>query len=126
MKKLTSIPALTLIAVLLGGALFYYVQMNIKVALLNRKIERARSEVRDWERKNSALKAELARIGGEGYEQLYFKLYGALPLYEENQVVRIRLPETKKRGLFGNPAESKDNPADQTDTPEPSGQTGPE
>lgn len=98
-------PAIVFYAILSGMIAFFYVRMNIEVALLNRKISIARSEVRDWERKNSALKSELARIGGEGYEQMYFKLYGALPLYEDNQVVRIQLPEKSDDGFFSNKSE---------------------
>ena len=83
--------ALAILAVFAG--LYAYISMNIEASLLEREIRLARYEKRDWERKNSAIRAEIARLEGEGYETIYWKLYGALPFYEDNTIIYVDLDD---------------------------------
>ncbi|MCB1137804.1 MAG: hypothetical protein KDK23_03570 [Leptospiraceae bacterium] len=99
MKVKLRFPAIALAAVLLFAGLYLYVSMNIETSLLERDIRLARYEKRDWERKNSAIRAEIARLEGEGFETIYWKLYGALPFYEENTIIYVDLAELQP-GLF--------------------------
>ena len=85
--------ALAILAVFAG--LYAYISMNIEASLLEREIRLARYEKRDWERKNSAIRAEIARLEGEGYETIYWKLYGALPFYEDNTIIYVDLDDLK-------------------------------
>lgn len=86
---------LTLFALILvfSFLVLFYTQMRIEVSLLDRKIKQARIAKIEQERKNSSLRAELARKKGEDAVLTYWKLYGALPDYEKNRVLRIRLPD---------------------------------
>lgn len=86
---------LTLFALILVLAflVLFYTRMRIEVSLLDRKIRQARIEKIEQERKNSSLRAELARKKGEDAVLTYWKLYGAPPDYESNRVLRIRLPD---------------------------------
>jgi len=81
--------------IVLSFLILFYTRMQIEVSLLNRKIRQARVEKIEHERKNSSLRAELARKKGEDATLTYWKLYGALPDYDNNKVVRIRLPENR-------------------------------
>lgn len=86
---------LTLFALILvfSFLVLFYTRMRIEVSLLDRKIKQARIAKIEQERKNSSLRAELARKKGEDAVLTYWKLYGALPDYEKNRVLRIRLPD---------------------------------
>lgn len=84
-------PALAALIACFVAGLYMYVSMNIETSLLEREIRLARYEKRDWERKNSAIRAEIARMEGEGYETIYWKLYGALPFYEDNTIIYVDL-----------------------------------
>ena len=73
------------------AGIYAYISMNIEASLLEREIRLARYEKRDWERKNSAIRAEIAKLEGEGFETIYWKLYGALPFYEDNTIIYVDL-----------------------------------
>lgn len=91
MKIKLRYPALAVVIISTFAALYFYVSMNIEASLLEREIRLARYEKRDWERKNSAIRAEIARLEGEGYETIYWKLYGALPFYKDNTIIYVDL-----------------------------------
>ncbi len=95
MKIKLRYPALALGIVAFFGGIYAYISMNIEASLLEREIRLARYEKRDWERKNSAIRAEVARLEGEGYETIYWKLYGALPFYEDNTIIYVDLESLK-------------------------------
>lgn len=73
--------------------LLYYTNLHIETALLRRDIRQATIEQQRLMRENAALKGAIAELGPTGYESHFWKLYGALPHYEDNEVVRIQLPE---------------------------------
>lgn len=77
---------------ILSTLILFYTRMRIEVSLLDRRIRQGRIEKLDQERKNASLRAELARKRGQDAVLTYWKLYGALPDYEKNRLLRIRLP----------------------------------
>ncbi|MBI41389.1 MAG: hypothetical protein CMF59_17470 [Leptospiraceae bacterium] len=91
MKIKLRYPVLALGILAFFAGIYAYISMNIEASLLEREIRLARYEKRDWERKNSAIRAEVARLEGEGYETIYWKLYGALPFYEDNTIIYVDL-----------------------------------
>ncbi|MCB1168821.1 MAG: hypothetical protein KDK25_00720 [Leptospiraceae bacterium] len=120
MKIKLRYPAIALAAVLLVAGLYLYVSMNIETSLLEREIRLARYEKRDWERKNSAIRAEIARLEGEGFETIYWKLYGALPFYEDNTIIYVDLAELHPGPFAGFPADESDrNPENRAQTEQP-------
>ncbi|MBW7857024.1 MAG: hypothetical protein H3C43_01675 [Leptonema sp. (in: Bacteria)] len=73
--------------------ILFYTRMRIEVSLLDRKIRQAQAARIEQERKNDSLRSELARKKGESAILTYWKLYGALPNYEANRVIRVRIPD---------------------------------
>lgn len=91
MKIKLRYPAMALGILAFFAGIYAYISMNIEASLLEREIRLARYEKRDWERKNSAIRAEIAKLEGEGFETIYWKLYGALPFYEDNTIIYVDL-----------------------------------
>ena len=113
MKIKLRYPALALGIVAFFGGIYAYISMNIEASLLEREIRLARYEKRDWERKNSAIRAEVARLEGEGYETIYWKLYGALPFYEDNTIIYVDLESLKPGpGFYGTTVEGPEEATD--------------
>jgi len=92
-QEVGSLLTLFALILVLSFLVLFYTRMRIEVSLLDRKIKQARIAKIEQERKNSSLRAELARKKGEDAVLTYWKLYGALPDYEKNRVLRIRLPD---------------------------------
>jgi hypothetical protein len=88
-----SLITLFALILVLSFLVLFYTKMRIEVSLLDRKIKQARMALIEQERKNASLRSELARKKGEDAVLTYWKLYGALPDYEKNRVLRIRLSQ---------------------------------
>lgn len=83
-------------ALLLPFALLYgYMRMNVETALLKRRIAAAAQERDDLARRNRSLRNALAGLAAEaGEDPLRWKTYDTIPLFEQNKIVRIRLPDS--------------------------------
>lgn len=91
-SEAASLLTLSGFVLVLSILILFYTRMRIEVSLLDRRIRQGRIEKLDQERKNASLRAELARKRGQDAVLTYWKLYGALPDYEKNRLLRIRLP----------------------------------
>lgn len=91
-REMASLLTLFGFVFVLSVLILFYMRMRIEVSLLDRRIKQTRVEKLEQERKNASLRAELARKRGQDAVLTYWKLYGALPDYEKNQLLRIRLP----------------------------------
>lgn len=81
-----------LVAAPIFGVLVGYMHLNIETAMLRRRAAIAAHERDELARRNRALREGLANLGSAEDDRSVAS--GArLPLLEENEIVRIRLPE---------------------------------
>lgn len=92
-NEIGSLVTLLALLIVLSVFILFYTRMRIEVSLLDRKIRQAQAARIEQERKNSSLRSELARKKGENAILTYWKLYGALPDYGANRVIRVRIPD---------------------------------
>ncbi|MBX7057925.1 MAG: hypothetical protein K1X75_07650 [Leptospirales bacterium] len=71
-----------------------YMHLNIETAILRRRVSAAVHERDELERRNRALRSGLSRLAAvAGEDPLRWRVHDTLPLLEQNEIVRIQLPE---------------------------------
>ncbi|GIX40959.1 MAG: hypothetical protein KatS3mg129_3271 [Leptospiraceae bacterium] len=91
MQRLKTILSIYIVFILIFILCIFIFKKKVESIILNREIYLLELKNKELKRKNQILKAEIAKRKTKNKESIlyYWKIYGALPDYENQKVIKI-------------------------------------